>query len=251
LTGALSAIYRYPVKGFSPEYLSSVAIKAGSGLPNDRVYAVEDGPSGFDPKAPAHIPKTRFTVLAKLPTVALARTKFDDATRVLSATAPERPPISASLDEEQGRATFAAWLASFFGEAVRGPLRVLPAPAPHRFYDDASGLVSIINLASVRDLAEKLQRPVDPLRFRANLYVSDWPAWAEMDANQIEVGALRGAIVKPIRRCVATHVDPQTGVADIDLVPGLMRFYGHAFCGVYLRTESNASLRPGDPARLI
>ncbi|MEJ0022282.1 MAG: MOSC N-terminal beta barrel domain-containing protein, partial [Alphaproteobacteria bacterium] len=251
MTGALSAIYRYPVKGFSPEELSGVDIANGAGLPNDRVYAVEDGPSGFDPAAPAHISKMRFTVLAKLPEVALARTTFDDSTHVLRATAPGRAPISAPLAEEAGRNAFAAWLADFLGPAVRGPLRVLPAPSPHRFYDDEAGFISVINLASVRDLAAQLDRPVDPLRFRANLYVNDWPAWAELEATEVKIGGLHGDVIKPIRRCVATHVDPQTGVADIDLVPSLMRLYGHPFCGVYVRTENGGSLRPGDAARLI
>jgi uncharacterized protein YcbX len=193
----------------------------------------------------------RFTVLAKLPAVARARTTFDDASHVLSANAPGLAPISAPLAEEKGRDAFAAWLADFLGASVRGPLRVLPAPAPHRFYDDAAGFISLINLASVRDLEEKLQRPVDPLRFRGNLYVSDWPAWSELEAKQVEIGGLRAEVFKPIRRCVATHVDPQTGIADIDLVPSLMSLYGHPFCGIYLRVEAGAVLRSGDTARLI
>jgi uncharacterized protein YcbX len=72
-----------------------------------------------------------------------------------------------------------------------------------------------------------------------------------MEAAQVEIGDLRGEVIKPIRRCVATHVDPRTGVKDIDLVPSLMHFYGHPFCGLYLRAETGASLRPGDAARLI
>ena len=63
-------------------------------------------------------------------------------------------------------------------EDVKGPLKVVDAPG-HRFMDHPKGDVSIINLASVRDLEAKLGRPVDPLRFPGNVYVDGWPAWAE------------------------------------------------------------------------
>ena len=52
----LHSIYRYPVKGLSPEPLPRVALQAGQTLPADRRYAIENGPSGFDPAAPAWLP---------------------------------------------------------------------------------------------------------------------------------------------------------------------------------------------------
>ena len=43
------SIYRYPVKGLSPEKLDGVRLEPGQTLPADRKYAIENGPSGFDP----------------------------------------------------------------------------------------------------------------------------------------------------------------------------------------------------------
>ena len=49
----LESIYRYPVKGLSPEKLQRVHwLEAGSTFPADRLFAIENGPSGFDPAAP-------------------------------------------------------------------------------------------------------------------------------------------------------------------------------------------------------
>jgi uncharacterized protein YcbX len=48
----IASIYRYPVKGLSPEALPNVALGVGQTLPADRRYAIENGPSGFDPAAP-------------------------------------------------------------------------------------------------------------------------------------------------------------------------------------------------------
>jgi len=170
MSGQIAALYRYPVKGFTPERLGSADLQAGAFFPCDRLYAVEDGPSGFDPAAPAFVPKTRFTVLAKLAEVARARTAYDEASGVLSATADGRPPIQTRLTDDHGRTAFADWLAGLLGEAAVGPLKVVSGPG-HRFTDHPEGHVSIINLESVRDLERSIGRPVDPLRFRANLYI--------------------------------------------------------------------------------
>ena len=64
MTGHIAALYRHPVKGFTPERLSHAELTAGGPFPCDRLYAVENGPSGFDPCAPGLIPKQKFTVLA-------------------------------------------------------------------------------------------------------------------------------------------------------------------------------------------
>jgi uncharacterized protein YcbX len=54
----IQSIYRFPVKGLSPEQLPSVSLRKGQPLPNDRRYAIENGPSGFDPADPKYFPKT-------------------------------------------------------------------------------------------------------------------------------------------------------------------------------------------------
>src|SRR3954447_10242658 len=98
VSGTLAAIYRHPVKGFTPEPLPAVDLAPGSGFPFDRVWAVENGPSGFDPAQPAFVPKQKFTVLASLPRVAAATTRYDEATGVLHASAEGMTPYAGRLD---------------------------------------------------------------------------------------------------------------------------------------------------------
>ncbi len=255
-TGRLQAIRRHPVKGFTPERLDAVALEAGRPFPCDRLFAVENGPSGFDPSAPAHLPKSRFTVLAQIAAVARARTAYDEATGVLTAEAEGREPFLGRLTEPGGRAAFARWLSGFLAaaepDAVRGPLRVVDAPG-HSFTDDPRGQVSLLNLATVRELGERLGVRLDPERFRCNLHVEGWPPWAEMEPAQgvpFAVGGARLRMLKPIRRCAATHVDPATGVRDLDLVSALRTGYGHMFCGVYLTVERGGRLAQGDPVAI-
>jgi uncharacterized protein YcbX len=244
----VAGLYRHPVKGFTPERLARVDLAAGQCFPGDRLYAVEDGPSGFDPAAPDHVSKMKFTVLAKIPAVAKARTAYDDATGVLTARAEGQCDFAGDLRGQDGRRGFAAWLTGLLGDAVQGPLRVIAGPGDHRFMDSRSGHVSIVSLASVRDLQARLGRSVDPLRFRANLYVEGWPAWAENDwtGRTLRVGEARARVIKPIVRCAATHVDPVTAERDIEMVKALFDLYGHLFCGVYLQVEQGGAVREGD-----
>jgi uncharacterized protein YcbX len=247
------SLYRHPVKGFTPERLATARLVTGECFPCDRLYAVEDGPSGFDPDAPAHISKMKFTVLAKIPAVARARTAYDEATGVLSASAQGQPDFVGDLRFEPGRRGFEGWLTDLLGEAIKGPLRVVEGPGDYRFMDSRSGYVSIVNLASVRDLEARLGRPVDPLRFRANLYVEGWPAWAENDwtGRAMQVGEARAEVLKPIVRCAATHVDPVTAERDIELVKALFDHYGHMFCGVYLKVEAGGAVAEGDEVAVV
>lgn len=243
----IASIYRHPVKGFTPERLTSATLEAGACFPCDRLYAVEDGPSGFDPAAPDHISKMKFTVLAKIPAVARARTAYDEATGVFSARAEGCPDFAGDLRTDAGKAGFEAWLADLLGDEAQGPLKVIEGPGAHRFMDSKSGFVSIVNLASVRDLGQRLDRTLDPLRFRANLYVEGWPAWVENDwtGRTLTVGGATAEVLKPIVRCAATHVDPATAERDVELVKALFDHYGHMLCGIYLNVTGGGEVVEG------
>jgi uncharacterized protein YcbX len=248
MEGYVQSIWRHPVKGFTPESLTTVELSADACFPCDRLYAVEDGPSGFDPATPVHISKQKFTVLAKIAAVARVRTRYDDATGELEAHFDGQEPLRACLTQESGREAFAAWLTEVLGEDVGGRLKVLPAPKDYRFMDAPEGFVSIVNLASVRDLSEKIGRRVDPRRFRANLYVENWPAWIENSTSggSITLGGAEATVIKPIVRCVATHVDPDSGEKDIDVVRSLFETYGHRYCGIYVKIVRGGRVSLGD-----
>lgn len=61
----IAGLYRYPVKGMTPGPLSRVSLEPGRTIPFDRVYAIENGPSRFNPAAPRHLPKINFVMLMR------------------------------------------------------------------------------------------------------------------------------------------------------------------------------------------
>jgi uncharacterized protein YcbX len=244
----VESIFRYPVKGLSPERLSAVALTRGQTVPADRAYAIENGPSGFDPAAPAYFPKSRFLMLMKNERLASLSTRFDERTQALSIGDGEAELVRADLHTRDGRAAIERFFAKFCADELRGPPRILHAPG-HSFSDVARKVVSIINLASVAEVARAAGAAVDPLRFRANLYVEGWPAWGEFDLlnRELAVGSsVRLKVVKRIVRCAATNVDPKTGVRDLTIPATLMQRFGHGDCGVYAEVIAGGTIAGGD-----
>jgi uncharacterized protein len=245
--GAIASIYRYPVKGLSPEQMPAVAVQVGQTLPGDRAFAVENGPIGFDPSNPQYVPKIRFLMLMKNERLAGLRTHYDEASQVLSIAQDGAEHARGDLSSEHGRATIERFFATEFADQLRGPPKLLQGRG-HSFSDVARKVVSIINLTSVAALEQVIGRSVHPLRFRANLYVDGWPAWHEFDllGQTLTIGDARLKIVKRIVRCAATNVDPDTAARDLAIPETLQRQFGHADCGVYAEVIEDGTIAQGN-----
>jgi uncharacterized protein YcbX len=245
---SIQAIYRYPVKGLSAEALARTRLSVGATLPADRLYAIENGPSGFDATAPAYFPKQRFLMLMRNERLATLRTTFDDATHTLSIWMNGAEAARGDLRSPEGRGAIERFFGEFCADQLRGMPKVLNAPN-HSFSDVAAKVVSIINLASVAEVENAVGAPVHPLRFRGNVYVTGWPAWREFDLlnREIAIGPqARLKVVKRIQRCAATNVDPDTGFRDLSIPQTLMQAFGHADCGVYARVVGAGEIAAGD-----
>jgi hypothetical protein len=247
LPARIQGIYRYPVKGLSPEPLARTELSPGQTIPCDRLYAIENGPSGFDPAAPHYFPKMRFLMLMRNGRLAELRTSFDDATHVLTVRSERREAARGDLRTPEGRAAIERFFAEFSGPELRGPPKVLHAPG-HSFSDVSKKVISIINLGSVAEVENAAGAPVNPLRFRANLYVEGWPAWHEFGLlnEELRIGRARLRVVKRIVRCAATEVDPDTGIRDLAIPRVLMDTFGHADCGVYAEVVEGGGIGIGD-----
>ncbi len=243
----IDAIYRYPVKGLSPQALPRAHLAVGATLPADRLYAIENGPSGFDPAAPAYFPKQRFLMLMRNERLAALRTDYDEASHTLSIEWEGREAARGDLRSKEGRLAIEAFFRRFMPKDLRGPPKVLFGEG-HSFSDVAKKVVSIINLASVAAVETVAGAPVHPLRFRGNLYVAGWPAWHEFDLLDREL-TIEGVRLKPVKRivrCAATEVDPATGNRDLTIPRILMDNFGHADCGIYAEVIAGGDIALGD-----
>lgn len=244
----VASLYRYPVKGLSPERLAGAALASGGYFPGDRLFAIENGPSGFDPAEPVHQPKIKYLMLMRNESLARLKSRHDDASGELVIAQEGREVLRIDPANPEGQERLAVFFEGFMLDELRGRPRLLAAPEGYRFTDSRSGFVSIINLASVADLESRMGVPIDPLRFRGNVMVEDLPAWAEADlvGRELEGPAgLRLSVIKRIERCAATNVDPATGIRDLQIPRALMQAYGHIDCGIYCRVLAGGRLAPG------
>jgi uncharacterized protein len=243
----IASLYRYPVKGLSPEPLPRVTLGVGQTLPADRRYAIENGPSGFDPAAPAWLPKINYLMLMRNERLAGFRTHFEDQNHLLTIRENGNVVARGDLETVEGRAAIEAFFTANFARELKGPPKILSGGG-HSFSDVAKKVVSIINLGSLAAIENLVGSPVHPLRFRANLYVSGWPAWHEFEllGQTLEIGNARLKVVKRIVRCAAVNVDPMSAARDLDIPPTLMRRLGHADCGIYAEVIAAGTIGVGD-----
>ena len=252
--GAVTAIYRYPVKGLSAEKIDRVTLLPGDCLPHDRRFAIALGSTTFDPEYPEWLPKTHFVMLMRDEKLARLQTRFDVESGVLSIAEGGQVLLRATMSDPQGRGLVAEFLTNFLGDAVDGPLRVVSASG-HAFADarrrpnaTTDKYVSLINRASIEALEAAIGVPVDPIRFRANTYFGGASAWCEQDwiDSEINLGAARLRVISPITRCAATQVNPVTAERDLDIVTALGRTFGHTNMGVYAEVVAGGEMSVGD-----
>jgi uncharacterized protein len=248
----ITGIYRYPVKGLSPEALPRVALSIGQTLPADRRYAIENGPIGFDPASPKYYHKIRFLMLMRDERLAELQTHFDDVSNVLTIRRDSTVVAQGDLETGDGCLAIENFFADNFADELKGPPKILAAPG-HSFSDVAAKVVSIINLASLTAIEDIVGQPVHPLRFRGNFFVGGWPAWHEFEllGQTLSIGDIRLKVIKKIVRCAAVNVDPVTAERDLNIPHVLMKNLGHADCGVYAEVIAGGNVATGDSIETV
>lgn len=251
MTGTLEAIYRYPVKGLSADPLDRVRLAPGETLPFDRAWAIENGPSRFDPENPCHLPKVAFLMLMRDERLATLDARFDEESRRLALYRGGRQVAGGDLTTRLGRQIVEQFMAAFMAASLRGPPRILSAPG-HSFTDTPAKWLHVINLASVRDLERITGRPINPLRFRPNLIVDGPEPWTELGwlGREIGIGPARLKVNARTARCAATNVDPETGIRDMDIPATLQREWKHTDFGVYAEVLTGGDIATGDPVAI-
>jgi uncharacterized protein YcbX len=246
----IDSLYRYPIKGLSPEALPSADVETGHGFAFDRLYAVTDGSFVFDEANPVPMPKTHFLMLARFERLALLKTKFNPDTHHLE-VATSDSLYKFSLKGAEGRKALAVFLTQFLAKPLRGEAEVVQAEG-HQFTDVSvhspalMRSISLINLATLRDLGDHVGRYLDPRRFRANIYFDGAAPWSELDwvGRTLRSGNVLIKIVRRTRRCPATSVDLERGMRDLNVPRSILDYRGHADCGIYGEILCSGRLQP-------
>ncbi len=250
----VATIRRYPVKGLSAEELPAVELTAGQTLPFDRAYAILHGPAA-EVEHEGWRPKSEFFTLVRNEKLAALETEFDAATQALVIRRNGRQVARGRLDQPMGRTLIEQFFAAYMAGAAPGAPKIADGKGG-AFTDTEAPLVSLLNLASVQDIERVAKEPVDPGRFRANLWLDGLAPWAEREwvGRTVRVGGAVLEVVKPTGRCAAIDVapsgTPDGGSRELNLLRAMRRGLGHTHCGVYARVVTGGRVAVGDAVEL-
>ena len=259
----VAALYRYPVKGFTPEPRESLTVLPNGRVAGDRVlvFRYADAPA---PNSEGWMPKTNYAVLANTPGIAKAKLRFDEAAGRLRIEFPDGRVVEERLDEA-GRQKLAQAVGHFaitqrdsplHGHPEKLPLELVGDLTGEHFHDTAAGRVTLFSRASLGALGGALDDPdLDERRFRANIVIDGVSEWAELGwtGKTVRIGKLDFEAVKPVGRCVATHANPVTGERDCDILNTLTRVFGHEkpTFAISMQAGSEGEIRAGDQVTLV
>ena len=261
--GTVDSLYRYPVKGLTPEPLGRVALEAGHAFPADRLFALAKPSGAYDAENFVPLSKREYFVLMNTDRLAGLAASYDPASRTMRVTVQGHPVLEADFGTDEGRREFVELYARV-ADLPDGVRPVLAEQPGYNFTDNANdgprmmNTISLINRASIRDLEQRIGRELDPLRFRANVYLEGLEPWAERQwiGREVQLGGLGGPggvtvrVVEETERCAATEVDPTTARRDVPVVRLLHENYGHEIMGVFAEVLSAGEVAVGDTMSL-
>ena len=246
MTARLVHIWRHPIKGIGCEALTSADLTAEAPLPKDRAWALLHEGAAEDTEA--WQPRRNFMVVANGPRLAQIAAEFLTDTH-LRLSHPDHPTLEFEPDTESDR--LVDWVRPLWPEQHSAPRRLVRAPEKS-MADNGMAQLSVLNLSSLRALSQKVGQPLDPRRFRGNLWLDGLAPWEEFDLidKTIKIGDVTLRITDRIERCRATEANPETGRRDVDPPKALRQGWGHKDFGVYATVVTGGTIAVNDPVSL-
>lgn len=247
----ITHLYRYPIKGLSAQSLTQVLLTPGKAFPGDRRFALRHAKSAFDLGKPVWHRKSEFVMLAHTADVAKLQTDLSIDTGILRITVAGATVFAGNVFTEPGRRGAQSAIDAVIKDA-RGGLQLIDAGTVS-LTDVEPPYISIINLATVRDLALKVGQDLDADRFRGNIVIDHAAPWAEFDwvDRSLKIGDATLKVIRRIGRCSATSVNTTTAIRDIDIPAKLSKSFGHMQFGVYAEVTVGGTINPKDSITLL
>jgi uncharacterized protein YcbX len=228
------ALYRYPVKGFTPEACTALTALPEGRIAGDRVlgFRFADSPAADA----AWSRKYEFVALVNTPGLARLELRFDREAQLLRIAADGAPLTDGTLDAN-GRRRIADAVQAFVlalaenplaGHPERLPLRLVGDGITPRYQDNEAGQITVHSRESLAAVAAATgDAALDERRFRSNIVIEGVDAWEEQSwfGRTIRIGRIHFDVARQKVRCLATHANPRTGERDVPVMTTLVRAF--------------------------
>jgi uncharacterized protein len=248
MTGTLAHICRHPIKSHGREELVQVTLAPGACLPFDRHWAVAHDAAKL---TGGWVPCVNFARGAKAQTLMAITAVLDEDTRQITLTHPDIGHLTFRPDDPADLSRFLQWVAPLNPADRAQPAGIVGVGRGMTDTDFPS--VSILSIASLRDLSARMGMDLSIHRWRGNLWLEGATPWAEEAwvGRTIRVGGAVLRIDERITRCKATTADPVTGRVDGDTLAALKADFGHQDFGVYATVIDGGPITRGDGWALL
>lgn len=233
----VAALYRYPVKGFTPEERTHLTLTADDRADGDRVWSLRF-PRGAEPgdrDGRDHWPKGDGLNLRDHPSLARLRLRYDPGAGRITLDLPGAGSREYLVHGGPGAQRFAADVTAALLAAPEGPrlrehlpLRLVGDGQTARFQDRPRGYLTAHSRASLAELADLMGTGVDERRFRSNIAIEGLAPWRERDliGTPVTIGGVVFDVHAPIVRCLAVNAHPESGERDLRVLQYLTRGLG-------------------------
>lgn len=245
MSGAVTCLWRHPIKSHGRESLDQVTMTPGQTMPGDRVWAVAHEASEAD--GSEWVPCVNFSRGAKAPKLMAISAQLQGDRVTLQH--PERPELSFAPDTQQE--AFLDWVKPLMPADRAASARIVRVPG-RGMTDSDFPSISLCNMASHRAVEQKLGRDLSIARWRGNIWFDGLPLWEEFDwlHREIRIGDAVLRVRERITRCLATAANPETGERDADTL-GALKSWDHQDFGVYAEVLEGGTIRLGDKVQVL
>jgi len=242
MTGAVTSLWRHPIKSHGREAVKAVALAAGRTMPGDRVWAVAHDRSRAD--GSAWMPCVNFSLVSKTAALMAITAEYDEAGGLVTLHHPDLPDLCFDPDTEH--AAFLTWIAPLVDPARAQPARIVRVPG-RGMTDSEFPSVTLCNLASHRAVEQRLGQPLSFLRWRGNIWFDGLPAWQEFDwlDREVRIGRALLRVRERVERCASVTANPETGRRDADTL-GALAHWGHREFSVRAEVIESGAVTIGD-----
>ena len=249
-------LWRFPIKGFGGSKVDAVTLATDGYFPYDRHFAVSTGgQKTATARSGAWFPKAHFLQLMSHKDLAKYQCRYltDGERPVLELLNQGKRCISINPASDYGRHQFEDFIANNFANYLRGQPRLMQMK-DHAYSDQSTAFISIASNASLETFADVTGTAPSNRRFRINIIIDADKPFAEINmiGQTFHFGEALLMVQKPVGRCAAINVDPETALrSDTDHVRFMREKFGHSNLGVFAKVIKGGEVKVGDKLRAI
>ncbi len=253
MSAIITSIYNCPVKSISFQNIEKCKINKNIGIEGDRVFAFSqnldlDQSKEFEKNPEARKGKWNKIVTLKN-TPVFNKYNFSNKDNKLTLTLKDKEIISININNFDERDDLAKKLIEL-ESSLKNDIRLMRNDE-YPFYDTSisnksmfNNSISLININSIRDFENKIDRKIEMSTFRGNLYFDGMEAWEERNwiGKTLKINNVLFKVEKNIPRCVAINLKPKTDDNSFNLLKILKQTYDHYEMGVYLTPKNDGEI---------